>query len=289
MNPAHNIASLSRPADAVVDVRSLAVHVEPALETLPRLDVAADLARRFDATLLGIGVEAYPLAHQSERLIPGETVLELQKTLDDDLDRARELFRTRTAGLRAEWQGVIALPGPEIARLSRGADIIVAGGAPLDRATGYGAASTADLVMLSGRPVLVAPPVGGRFRGEAVLVAWKDTRESRRALADALPLLKLAEEVLVLEVCSDDAVAAAKARTADVVRHLQRHDVAARAKVLTGHEEGTAETLRRQAWILDADLIVAGAYGHSRLGEWVFGGVTRDLLRHPRTFTLLSH
>ncbi|MGZ5986825.1 MAG: universal stress protein [Caulobacteraceae bacterium] len=281
--------SSSPHAVPVTDIRSLVVRVETDPETLPRLEAAVDLAHRFDATLVGVAVEGFPLTDESEQLLPGAALQRLQEAVEDDLRRAEELFRARSAGLRTEWRGAETAPGPEIARLSRAADLIVAGGAPVDRGEGYRAAETADLVMLSGRPVLVAPPHGGRLRGEAVLVAWKDTRESRRALADSLPLLKLAEEVVVAEICDKDAAPFAHARTADVVRHLQRHGVAARAKVEVARDEGTVAALQRQARIVDADLIVAGAYGHSRLGEWAFGGVTRDLLRHPQHFVLLSH
>jgi nucleotide-binding universal stress UspA family protein len=289
MSLVQDAQSPAQTAEPVSGLRSIMVHVETSPETLPRLHVAVDLARKFDAALLGVGVEAFPMALEAERVVPGETVLELQKILDDDLGRAEEIFRAHSAGLRAEWRAVATLPGPAIARLSRAADLIVAGGAPLSHGASYRAADTADLAMQSGRPVLVAPPTGGRFHGDAALVAWKDTREARRAIADAMSFLKRAEEVLVVEVCAEEEVADAQAHTADVVRYLQRHQVPARAKVLIAPPEGAADALTHQARNLDADLIVAGAYGHSRLGEWAFGGVTRALLHSTDHFVLLSH
>lgn len=174
-----------------------------------------------------------------------------------------------------------------MARLSRGVDLIVAGGAPLDRPSR--SADTAELVMRCGRPVLVAPPWGGKLRAEVVVVAWKDTRESRGAVADALPFLKAAEAVSVIEVCDYDADAEAELHTFEAVRYLRRHGVTAHAKAIIAPPERVATELNIVAQAIDADLIVAGAYGHTRLGEWLFGGVTRSLIHEPERFALLSH
>jgi nucleotide-binding universal stress UspA family protein len=122
-----------------------------------------------------------------------------------------------------------------------------------------------------------------------VVVAWKDTRESRRALADSLPFLKAAEQVTVVEVCGKDELADARIRTADVVKYLQRHGVKATAKAVSAPPDRVSAELNIAAQAIGADLIVAGAYGHTRLGEWMFGGVTYDLLHAPERFVLLSH
>jgi nucleotide-binding universal stress UspA family protein len=144
-------------------------------------------------------------------------------------------------------------------------------------------------MLQSGRPVLVAPPAGGRLALEAVVVAWKDTREARRAISDALPLLRSAGEVVVMEVCGSDEAGDAGVHVASVVKGLARHGVKARAKVQTAPPERVATELNIEAQAIGADLIVAGGYGHTRIGEWVFGGVTFDLLNYPERFVLLSH
>lgn len=278
----------TRPAPAIVDIRSLLVQVEPGAETEARLQVAVDLARRLDATLLGVGLEMIQgIGVGDPFVVGGDWIDELEALVQDNLKRAEANFRTHAAGLQTEWLGLQELPAPAIARLSRGVDLIVAGGAPLDDA--IRSADTAELIVRSGRPVLVAPPHGGKLRGEAVVVAWKDTRESRRAVADSLPFLKAAEAVSVVEVCDKDDYAAAELHTIDVVQYLRRHGVKAHAKAVVAPPERVATELNIIAQTIEADLIVAGAYGHTRLGEWLFGGVTRSLLREPERFALLSH
>jgi nucleotide-binding universal stress UspA family protein len=138
-------------------------------------------------------------------------------------------------------------------------------------------------------PVLVVPPEGGVLRARSVIVAWKDTREARRALHDAMPFLKAAEKVLVVAVCEAEEAKAALEGVREVVAGLSRHGVKADPTVVQAPADLAAARLQDEAREARADLIVAGAYGHSRLGEWIFGGVTRYLLHNPQTFLLLSH
>jgi nucleotide-binding universal stress UspA family protein len=127
------------------------------------------------------------------------------------------------------------------------------------------------------------------LQAHKVVVAWKDTREARRALADALPILKCADEVLVVAVCDADDRQDTRPHTASVAAYLMRHGVEAHDKVVAARPSEVAGVLQAEATAAGADLIVSGAYGHSRLGEWVFGGVTIDLLHNPQRFLLISH
>lgn len=279
----------TRPAAtaALEDIRSLLVQVKPGAEAAPRLQVAVDLARRLDATLLGVGLEPIQGIGIGDPFMDGDWMADLEALVQDNLKRSEAQFRGQTEGLQTEWLALKAIPVPAMARLSRRVDLIVAGGAPLDSASG--SADTAELVMRCGRPVLVAPPRGGKLRAEAVVVAWKDTRESRRAVADALPFLKAAEAVSVVEVCDRDGFAEAELHTFEVVQYLDRHSVTAHARAIIAPPDRVATELNIVAQAIDADLIVAGAYGHTRLGEWLFGGVTRSLIQEPERFALLSH
>jgi nucleotide-binding universal stress UspA family protein len=287
MPPVQIAPAPTHPATALADIRGLLVQVEPGAEAAPRLQVAVDLARRLDAHLLGVGVETIQGIGIGDPFMDGDWMADLEALAQENLKRAEVNFRTQTEGLRTEWLAFKAIPELAIARLSRGVDLIVAGGAPLDRAAR--SADTAELVIRSGRPVLVVPPRGGKLRAEAVVVAWKDTRESRRAVTDALPFLKAAETVSVVEVCDDDAYAEAQLHTFEVVQYLRRHGVTAHAKSIIAPPERVATELNIVAQAIDADLIVAGAYGRTRLGEWLFGGVTRSLIHEPERFALLSH
>jgi nucleotide-binding universal stress UspA family protein len=149
-------------------------------------------------------------------------------------------------------------------------------------------AGAAELAVISGRPVLIAPAHAAPLSARRIVLAWKDTREARRAAADAMPFLEGADAVLVLEICfSEDAVAAGL-RTADMAAGLARHGVAAEGKATVGCLSAGEEIIL-EAEAFGADLVISGAYGHSRLGEWAFGGVTSELLRQDDRHVLLSH
>jgi nucleotide-binding universal stress UspA family protein len=144
--------------------------------------------------------------------------------------------------------------------------------------------------MKAGRPVLVVPPRHTSLALDRTLVAWKDTAESRKAISVALPLLRKATELTIVEIVSDDAGErdAAALRVADVARWLQRHNIQASARVeLSAGDAGSQlDAIASEA---RTDIIVAGAYGHARMHEWIFGGVTRHLLQHSSACVLLVH
>jgi nucleotide-binding universal stress UspA family protein len=272
-------------------IRTVLAHVRSAPEDLPRLRAAAALARKFDATLFGVACEAIPPSGSADPagILVGSWYPEIRERLETDLAQARAVFDAEVQGQRAEWLAVEDIPAPGLARISRGADIIVAGGRPLHQTDRYRNADTAELMLFSGRPVLIVPPRGGELKADKVVVSWKDTRESRRALSDAMPFLVTAQEVVVVEVAVPDDVHHAEARTAAVVTGLKRHGVNASARVIPAEPALVTIELNQAAQAIGADLLVAGGFGHSRLGEWFFGGVTRELLHFPERFVLLSH
>ena len=136
-----------------------------------------------------------------------------------------------------------------------------------------------------GRPILVVPPGIVNCSARRVIIGWKNTREARRAVSDSMPLLQQSQEVLV--VC-----AGANPREewgSDVQEYLSIHGVSARTLIRPISEELIADELLRTAESEGADLIVCGAYGHSRLREWMLGGVTRNLLDRSSICCLLAH
>jgi nucleotide-binding universal stress UspA family protein len=271
-------------------IRTIIVHVQAGESARPRLETAVELARSLDATLFGLAAEVVPpLAIDPTGMLDRSWYEELYDQVRKDLALAREIFEAATKGLKTDFARFEDMPAQAMARASRAADLILAGGHPLVENDRYRHCDAAEVMLASGRPVLVAPPTGGVLKGQAVVVGWKDSRESRRALADALPFLTRAETALVVEVCSKDEAADAERRTQSVLAGLKRHDVKAHARVVVAAPERVAAELNLAAEGIGADLISAGGYGHSRLGEWVFGGVTRDLLRRPERFVLLSH
>jgi nucleotide-binding universal stress UspA family protein len=140
----------------------------------------------------------------------------------------------------------------------------------------------------AGRPVLVVPPGAPQALGRRVLVGWSGTRESARAVSAALPLLAGAQQVDVVAFTgSDESLAGVKAPEA-AAAWMALHGIEARARQRPA-DDGAGAALLQAAGEADADLMVMGAYGHSRLREFVLGGATRDVLTHCALPVLMAH
>ena len=279
---------------------ALMVHAEPDDAAEPRIRLAADLADRFEAALVGFaGGEVMPppvTAPIFGAAVAVEVLEAEQRRVEAGLRAAHERFRAIAGqdGRRTGWRSFLDRPAAALAREARAADLLVVGrngeAFGLER---HQTIDPGDLLMRAGRPILVVPTGVAVLEARRVLVAWKDTREARRAVADALPFLVDADEVLVVEAAVPDDPGdrgAATRRTDDVASWLGRHGATARSQVLEPRDgRAVAEELLRAAECHGADLIVAGGYGHARLREWAFGGVTRDLLVRCPVCCLLSH
>lgn len=265
------------------------VHAEAAPEAAPRLRLAAHIANTFDAALIGVGAEiVYPVVVGAF----GETmVVAGQEAIDTDLKLAETAFKAAAKEVRKghEWRPQTDFPEQAIARHSRAADLVVANPRQGMGVGFYSAANTGELLMECGRPILVAPRHMTALEAKSIIVAWKDTRESRRAVSDALPFLKRASQVLLVGICEGGQEAdGLKAELQDVAAALARHGVRASTAVRPHPGHGVAQDLMHVAEVQEADLIVAGGYGHSRLREWIFGGVTQEFLTNPGCAVLLS-
>jgi nucleotide-binding universal stress UspA family protein len=255
-----------------------------------RLRVAADLAERFDSRLIGIAAGNIQPLYYAE----GEAAAEflekdraaLEREIGDAEQKFRQMFKARAKS--TEWRGALAQPADYVAREARAADLIIAG-SHRERIDHLRQVDPGELVLGAGRPVLVVPPHITQISLKTMIVAWKDTREARRAVNDALPLLHKAEQVVVVEIVEDKSGrSTAKARVDDVAAWLVRRGIAT-ASIATKELIGVTGQLDIIAQDEGADIIVAGAYGHTRFSEWVFGGVTRDLLKLGKRCALLSH
>ena len=168
------------------------------------------------------------------------------------------------------------------------ADIIVTSVSPSDFYEGPNAVSAGEIIMQVGRPVIVVPNAIKNLKLENILIGWKDTREARRAIADALPILKLATQVTVLAITDEDEKVAVTKRLDAVLAWLKSHGVTAKPMVSIAVDTDATQLIaiaKQQG----ADIVIAGAYGHSRLRQWVLGGVTNDLLQRVDLCSLLSH
>jgi nucleotide-binding universal stress UspA family protein len=265
--------------------------VDPAAEQ--RLRLAAELANDFDARLIGVAAELFepPTVVAAAGYLDGETMVAEAKVVEEDLKLAETKFQDIARGVRrgADWRCAVALPDEMIALQARAADLIVAGPRRPEPYGFHNRADPGDILMQSGRPVLIAPPAMARLDASIVVVGWKDTRESRRAIHDALPFLKRANQVVLTEICESRDETEARVSLADVADYLGRHAVKVSTTVRAPDRATVAEALLEVADIQGAGLVVVGGYGHTRLREWVFGGVTQELLGGCHKAVLLSH
>lgn len=270
--------------------RTIMVQLDLDAPVAPRLEFARDLAGRFEADLMAVVVaEArMPIPSDESGLAAAEAFQQSLRDIEDRLAVMREEFLAIAGNdERASWRVETGDPTHTVALHARAADLVVTG-SPVAGADRTRTVDPGTLILAAGRPVLFAAEDLSPLQGKRVLVAWKDTREARRAVADAMPFLTRAKEVVVVAAAEGDSF---KARdgVADVVRFLMRHGATARSEVLVGPEPDVAGALTAKAHDIGADLVVAGGYGHSRLREWAFGGVTRSLLSGGTLHRLLSN
>lgn len=256
------------------------------------LGAAVTVATHCGASLAGIAASRPIEIICGDYAVPAVLYEEDRKQGARQTKLAEAEFHAAVAGLQTptSWQAtttVIPL-ADHLSLHARAADLIVVGASsrdvPIDITRQV---DLCDLIMGAGRPVLVAPSVQAPGRFRRILVAWNDSREARRAISDALPLLTDDSRTSVIQITSTDDLSAAKTGMEEVKRWLERHRVHVDASVVPARG-ANAKQLRAIAHDVGADLIVAGAYGYRRTREWVLGGVTTDLLAGDHC-VLFSH
>ena len=271
-------------------VASIAVYVGFDSGSDGRIRIAADWAAKFGAALIGVtgwlpGGEAggwfeYELERPKDRT----------DRITGELEKLAEHFRSlvRHKVETVEWRASVHFPREVIPAEARAADLVIIGPRTVAE-DAYHAFDAGEVLLKAGRPVLVVPDGVTSNAGERILIAWKDTREARHAVQDALPYLTTAKDITLVQIAEEVRERAAVAELDDVERYLVRHGIEVRAKSVLHPGESIADQLRNVAKNEGADLIVAGAYGHTRLGEWIFGGVTRGLLNTGDACCLFSN
>jgi nucleotide-binding universal stress UspA family protein len=289
--------------EGAVGLRDLVVLLDGSARDDVKLAVAVGLARRHDAHLTGL----CPL----ELLLPADMSFALGGypdlwALPEFARQIESQARTKAAIIEAKFRELLRREDvigdwefesgsliPAVSRRAHAADLVVAGQADPDNPLPVSARTLLeDLLMTAGRPLLLIP-YAGQFDsiGASTLVGWTPTRESARALHDALPLLSPSSKVTVLTVeTSRPPPDVAVLPTAEIAEHLARHglDVSA-ARTVVSDGLSPADALLDYASDMGADLLVVGGYGHSRTREMILGGVTKDLLQHMTLPVLMSH
>jgi nucleotide-binding universal stress UspA family protein len=255
-------------------------------DCLDRIDLAADLADRFNAHLIGVAARPLNVVVWERQQDPDAPDSD-EKKLRTELRAAEVTFRNAVSTRKSvEWRDAVAIPAKHVVEQSRAADLVVLSRQGVaDIGASAFSVSPGDVVMSLGRPMLVAPPGSKKLSGRRAVIGWKDTREARRAVMDALPLLKAATVAYVVASGCD----ADRSGVDDVGAYLKRHGINAVPRLSFVPDTNTADAILEVASDHNADLIVAGAYGHSRVREWAFGGVTHDLLQRAPICCLMSH
>jgi len=274
--------------------KTILVHLDGRARNAERLDFAFGIAAMFEGHLVGLyapGVARIPSYALAEA---GPTLRELvERRRAEAVRQAQKEFRdaaARRGDAGAEWRISEADPAAAVALNARYADLVIA--AQPEPQDEPGVRSLAEEFVLSaGRPVLYLP-YAGRFTtvGERVMIAWDAGRESARAVSDALPLLKRAGHVHVVAFRPERSDAAhGEEPGADIAQYLARHGVKVTVSRYDAPDVDVGNQLLSRAFDLSVDLIVMGAWGHSRLREFVLGGVTRTLLESMTVPVLMSH
>jgi len=268
---------------------SIMVSVDLAGHASGRIKIAAHLADAFAAQTIGVAAQSPEHATAQVGPMGASAFLPAlsRQAIVEALARAQDLFREVVGDRsRVSWRSALEPGLAFLVSQARAADLIVVGRRYPGEATEcLPPLDPASVVLATGRPVLVVPPGVDHLEGQRVLVAWKDTREARRAVLDALPILRLATRVDVVAVTRGNGASGA----ADVAAYLATHGITATPADHPTEGASDAETLLDLASEGSTDLIVMGAYGHGRLRETVLGGVTRDVLHHCPICSFLSH
>jgi len=276
------------------EYKTILVHCDAGKAMPARLDIGFDLGARFAARVaclsafsampvISYGVEATQVLRQAQ-----------SDTLAGMRTRARLAYdeALRRSGFEnAEWRESEADALADVALHARYADLVVIGQQDIDDASGINGDFERSIPLAAGRPVLIVPyAFEHQPLGRHVLVAWNSSREAARAVTDALPILKSASHVHVVSFRPETSPDAhGEEPGADVGLFLTRHGV----KVTVSHQDvpdmDVGTQLLSRAFDLSADLIVMGAWGHSRMREFMLGGVTRTLLESMTVPVLMSH
>ena len=258
------------------------------------LEFAGMLAQEHGARLISVFIQPQPAATPAEMFARGKGILKVIEAHDAQVEGIEADHRgqfediVRRHGIRSEWRSLPYLSS-EVGVHAYYADLVVIA-RPESAGQTVGPPGLAEsLVLSSGRPIIVFPPRGTVSQVRRILVAWNATRESIRAVADALPLLVKAKAVEVLVVDHPRRPEGhGQDPGADIARHLARRGAQVEVRRLPSGGKDVGHLLLSQAAAFSADLLVMGAYGHSQLSEWMFGGVTRTVLYEAGLPVLMS-
>jgi nucleotide-binding universal stress UspA family protein len=276
-------------------MKTILVHCDGAKSLCHRLAVATDVARRFGALLTAL----YAKAPFEPPLITGKypdldsLFRAHEHSVAADQAAARKVFHQALVGssLAAEWHAQEGFADKVLVRRSPYADLVVVGQSEPDGVWAIPGDLPQTVAIAGSRPVLVVPWAGARRPvGECVLLCWNGSRESARAAADALPFLAKAKKVIVLIAGPKEADLGRRDEPdTEVAAWLERHGAKVTVERDSAAGADVGEVILSHAAAHDADLVVMGIYGHSRMRETVLGGASRTMLSSMNVPVLMSH
>ncbi len=271
-------------------IGTVMVYVDAAQQAEEQVRVARSLANRFGAAIIGVSALAIPPPVVAEGVVVQAATADDVKRMKATLVEKEDWFRN-VVGIskeKAEWRWDIEDPTMFLVNEARAADLIVMKGWHKG-ADEFRFVDPAEAILRLGRPAIVVPEHVSELKADRIVVGWKDTREARIAVLHALPFLARASEVTIVELCLSDEQDSARRRVRDVARYLSLRGAKCQTDVRVHTASADSDHLVQLGRAADADLIVTGAYGHSRLGEWIFGGMTRGLLKDAPCCLMMSH
>jgi nucleotide-binding universal stress UspA family protein len=277
--------------------RNLLVQVDESRGCARRIELAVELAAAHDAHLTGVYVVSEPSpASFVEPYLPPDLTASLQQEMraraDAALARFGEVAGRNQIAFETRVDRVLYTEVAEaLATNARYTDLVILGQHDPDDPAAGPRYLPEQVILGCGRPALVVPYIGPAATfGERAMVAWDASREAARAVNDALPLLERAKAVSVVSVNpGDKPFGHGEEPGADIGLHLARHGIKVEVERVEARELDTANAILSHLASEGADLLVMGAYGHSRMREFVLGGVTRTILAEMTVPVLMSH
>ncbi len=272
------------------------VHCDAGKTAASRISVAADLAARFDAHLVGLYVRP---RFEAPIFSDGSLAMDAlyrnyEAAVKTDETAAAALFKGAVEGKSQphEWHTADGYADEALADFAHGADLVVVGQTePEPSAMGALSDLPERLALATERPVLVVPHIGVTSSpGKTVLLCWNGRREAGRAAADALPLLEKADKVIVLTIDPPKGLEDEEPTSAaSTVTWLERHGVKALLQRDSAADADVGDIILSRAADSSADLVVMGVYGHSRMREMMLGGASRTILASMTVPILIAH
>jgi nucleotide-binding universal stress UspA family protein len=273
-------------------IKDILLVIDDSVRADPIIHAAAALAERLAATLtieiLSAGPILIPtLAPMTEMYIPAA---ELARDQAVRVEAVSAMVAAATASIRVVGlHDDLFMLADRTGKAGPIADLILIGDADLWAVAWLRARIAETVVMASGTPLIILSGATSLAPVHHAMIGWKDTSEARRALHDLIAVITPHAKIDVVGVGRNEgALPAILESTDEVVRHLRAHGFDAAAHAIPANGQSDAEALQGFALRQGAELLAVGAFGHSRLREIVFGGVTRALIEHPRLPVLLS-